>query len=379
MVRRDRVPAWRFHACVRAAVLLLCAAVTGCCAVHAAMAPSGERDVWIMDKRLNLPFCRIRVPTGWEVEGNVAWTYARPVMSPTMWIRLTDSETGTVFESAGPLGSFYWQESAWAAPEPGKGGGNRKDGRFDMEKNAYLLKQRSGRELLAEFVRPLVEKTTPGAKVLWIRDGSLGAARNKEDLEKRLEEGYGSFKQLREHARAAREDVTGARMLVEKGGGGCLFSTMAVVWHGGAMLMDVYSFRWEWVGVGVVAAPMGVEPEEEAHEAVFRTRVAVNPDWARGVIDLVQRQWDDYHPDNTWPLVNFDEYYAQAWESGGMLARAVDSDGNGAFDSQYAEPDSMAAAYEPRASKGYANALVEALVLGGSPFGSRIGRLEPFE
>lgn len=332
---------------------------------------AGEKDVWIVDQMLRIPFVRVRVPRDWTVEGNVAWTFGRPVMAMTAWVRLTDPATRTVYETAAPIAAFVWRESP-SIPYREHG-----DGTFSIEHMTYMLKPRTGRELLAQFIQPIVAKVAPDARTIWLRGGCIAAEQMRDSMRKELLE-------LRKHMWLDDDDkpaitTSGGLLLVERGDVRTLFAAVRLNVREDRPATGKATTLWEWRGVDIVTAPKEHEPEDGAIGRVFRDRVVLNPDWRDLVNRSLREQRETYRPGDTWPIINFAEYYAQARCGGAMLEQPARADEAPELRAQYSRPGAEAIETAGMGNKGYVNAIVEALVLGDSPFGTNLSNLQPIE
>lgn len=298
-------------------------------------------------------------------------------MQWSIWIRLSDPIAKASYEFAVPLGNFSWIESAWMTPDSEKEKRDDGGGFFDARKQVFYLRPRTAQKLLQEFIPPLAAKVKPDAEALWIREGSFAADRQRAETQGRLEKKRKTYSDPWERIDELSWGITGARLLLERKGARSLFSTVVNVWRDWQPITDAISYRWEWKLLIIANVTGSEDPSDEIADRVVGECVSLNPEWLTAAAELMERQWKNYRPDDTWPLVDFDAYHGQAWRSGEMLEHAVNP--NGVTDhGQYAPPPAEAKKRKIRETKGFINAVVEALVLGDAPFGSGIEKLEPF-
>lgn len=316
-------------------------------------APAGEKYVWLNDARLGMPVARILVPSSWRVEGNAAWTYARPVPTVGVWLRLTDPDSGITYEAVQPVASFVWRkhwDNAKDAPKEG-----------DLDRGTVLIasRNRDASDLLDNFVKPLAEAISPGLKTVWLRDDPAVAARAGEKAGKEAE----SFRTQLAGAKVAAAG-SGASMLMED-------SVRQVLFTAATMSADVDrgdkggTHFWNWQTMTAVTAPAGKELPAGVFDAAVAGRLSINPEWLAKAEEARRKALVDYRPDATWPEVNIDQYLEQARRSGQITEQPVDPKDDAALRGKYTAPSPSATKSSPPAMTGYANAVAELLVLGG--------------
>ncbi len=323
-----------------------------------AATPAAEEEgyVWIMDARFDLPFCRVRVPASWKVEGNVAWALLYPVMSWSSWLRLTDPAGKVVHEVAGPLGVFQWDIGITMTPEKVKAI-KEADARFNRENATFHWYPRHPSMILEKYVLPLAKRLNPGLESEWLR--------SDKGIYQRLAES------LIEAIPVPAIDGDGAAMLVRFHDRRTLFASAVVMLNQSAFNTNIV---WEWVGVEAMTTPAEIEPTAGDSAAFFKDRVCINPEWQRRMEEAREQERSDYHPDNTWPVTDYRELYGQAYHSGKMLWSKRDGDQDQVRDG-YRNPPGDAVEIRPKDSYGFANAMVETFVLHGPPYGIAIENL----
>ncbi len=230
---------------------------------------TNAKEVWLYDSELKIPFCRVAVPGDWEVEGNVAWNYNIPLSPDTLWMRFSNRRLGVTAEVMREVGAFTWQDMLERLT-------GLRDGTYLTDTGMFMLKYRTARAALEEFIAPLVRQMNPSARIAWIRDDpeNAEALRRERMVAMRASGAIANWHEF---------DFTAASMLVEDGRRKTLFVATTIC-HIRRMPMNNY-YHWEWPGLAALTLDGDVAFTEQDLAALMRN-VTYNPEWTRRALSI---------------------------------------------------------------------------------------------
>lgn len=222
------------------------------------------REVWLYDSELGMPFCRVAVPGDWQVEGNVAWNPNMPLSPNTIWMRFSNRRLGVTAEVMQEVGTFTWQDMLERLT-------GLKDGTYLTDTGMFMLKYRTARAALEEFIVPLVARMNPRTRVAWVRDSPEGAEAMRRNMMAKMRASGGN-------ANWDTSEFTAATMLVEDGTRKTLFITYTMGFLR-RMPMNNY-YHWEWPILIALTTTGDATFSEQDLSALMRF-ITVNPEWDR--------------------------------------------------------------------------------------------------